>query len=72
MVGTFRVISPLNVPTIEAPRGQKGNENFSYFVIEVEKIFSHLLGAMYLIHRTHVYIGPMYRIHGSGFGIRNF
>ena len=63
MVGTFRVIYPLNVPTIETPRRQKGNEKFSCFVIEVEKIFSHLLGAMYPIHRTHVdpcigYMGP--------------
>ena len=57
MVGTFRVIIPLNVPTIEAPRRQRGNEKFSCFVIEVEKIFYHLLGAMYPmypIHRTHV------------------
>ena len=54
MVGTFRGKVILNVPTIEGGRGQKGIENFSCFVIEVEKIISHLLGAMYPIHRTHV------------------
>ena len=59
MVGTFRVFSPLNVPTIEAPRGQKGNEKFSCFVIGVEKIMSHLLGAKYPMYCIR-YIGPIW------------
>ena len=63
MVGTFRGKATINVPTIEGGRGQKGIEKFSCFVIEVEKIIFHLLGAMYPIHRIHVdpcigYMGP--------------
>ena len=57
MVGTFRVIYPLNVPTIETPRRQKGNEKFSCFVIEVEKYFSIFWERCIRCIR---YIGPMY------------
>ena len=53
MVGTFRGKVTLNVPTIEGERGQKGTENVSCFVIEVEKIIVHLLGGCIR------YIGPM-------------
>ena len=64
MVGTFRGKVTLNVPTIEGERGQKGIENFSCFVIEVEKKYS------IFWERCIRYIGPMYPTHVSDTWVR--